>query len=436
MRLCQYAVRGLMVALLMPFAAHAAEPAPPNRDGTFPAPRTATHWVSSWGTAQMVPEGPNVLAPEDWRDTTLRQIVRVSLGGERLRVRISNVFGTTPLVIEALSIAKSDGPGRPGIDVRSARALTFGGKGSVMIPAGGEYYSDPVPFEHAAGTDFALSMHFKGEPVRQTGHPGSRATSFVAKGNRVLSADWQDAAKVVRWYLLADIEVDAPSSVGTVVAIGDSITDGHGATTDGNDRWTDVLVARLARDRAAPGTAAMGVVNAGIGGGRLLRDGLGPNLVSRFDRDVLARSGVTHAIVLIGVNDLGGQHRNGDDIPAARAKLLDDLKLAFRQIAERAHAQKVCIIGATITPYIGSDYYRPNADNEADRQALNQWIRTSGVFDAVADFDAAIRDPAQPDRMRAEHDIGDHLHPSPAGFRAMAEAVPLQALRGCAWRPQ
>lgn len=384
------------------------------------------HWVASWGTAMMVPEPHNELAAELWREASLRQIVHLSLGGARLRVRVSNAFGTTPLFLEGASVALAKAPGRPDIDGGSARALTFGGRAGVMIPAGAEYYSDPVALEHKAGADLAVSMYFKGEPARQTGHPGSRANSFVTRGNRLMDAAWPEAAKVEHWYMLADVEVQAPPSVGAVVAIGDSITDGNGSTTDGNDRWPDLLAARFGREGQA-----MGVLNAGIGGGRMLRDGLGPNLASRFDRDVIARSGVTHAIVMIGVNDLGGQHRNGDDTRDNRKKILDDLMMAHRQLVERAHAQGICVIGGTISPYMGSDYYRPNVDNEADRQAVNDWIRNSGVFDGVADFDAALRDPAQPQRLLKERDKGDGLHPSPAGFRAMADAVPLAALRQC-----
>jgi lysophospholipase L1-like esterase len=175
----------------------------------------------------------------------------------------------------------------------------------------------------------------------------------------------------------------------------------------------------------------VGVVNTGIGGGRLLRDGLGPNLVSRFERDVLARGGVSHAVVMIGVNDLGVQHKNGEDSPAARKALLQDLQQAHRQLVQAAHAHGVCVIGATITPYAGSGYYQPGPENEQDRQAYNQWIRSAGVFDGVADFDAALRDPARPDLILKSYDSGDGLHPSPAGFRAMADAVPLDALKTC-----
>jgi lysophospholipase L1-like esterase len=375
-----------------------------------------------------IPEPHNELAAELWRESSLRQIVHVSLGANKLRVRISNAFGTTPLFVDGASVAIARAAGKADIDAATVRPLTFAGKANVMIPAGAEYYSDPVALEHKAGADLAVSMYFKGEPARQTGHPGSRANSFVIKGNHVMDAAWPDAGKVEHWYAVADVEVQAPRTVGALVAVGDSITDGHGSTTDGNDRWPDLLAARLARE----GAPAMGVVNVGIGGGRMLRDGLGPNLAARFDRDVLSRSGVTHALVLIGVNDLGSQHRNGDDGPEARKTMLDDLMLAHRQLVERAHAHGICMIGATITPYSGSDYYRPNMENEADRQAINNWIRQSGVYDAVVDFDATLRDPAQPQRLLREFDKGDGLHPSPAGFRAMANAVPLAALRQCA----
>ena len=387
------------------------------------------HWVASWGAAQQIPEPNNELPAAQWRDASLRQVVHMSLGGSRLRVRISNAFGSAPLLVSGASVAKARAPGSADIDPSSLRPLTFDGHASVTIPAGAEYYSDPVALDLAATSDLAVSMYFRGEPARQTGHPGARATSYTVKGDHVRDASWPDAAKVEHWYQLADIEVQAPRRVGAVVAIGDSITDGHGATTNGNDRWTDFLARRLAQDGRA---GAMGVVNAGIGGGRMLLDGLGPNLAARFDRDVLSRSGVTHAIVLIGVNDLGSLHRNTDDLPEARLQMVDELHIAYRQLADRAHAHGVCLVGATITPYAGSDYYHPNAANEADRQAVNSWIRSSGVFDAIADFDAAIRDPAQPQRLGKDYDSGDGLHPGPAGYRAMADAVPLALLRHCA----
>ena len=403
--------------------------------GCATAPGTASdpgqHWVASWGTAQMVPETANELAAANWRDASIRQIVHLSLGGSQVRVRLSNAYGTAPLLVDAASVARAVAPGRAAIDAATLQALTFDGRSAVTIPAGAEYYSDPVSIEVPAGADLAISLHFTGEPARQTSHSGARASSFLAAGNRTADADWPGAATVTRWFAIADVDVLAPRAAGALVAIGDSITDGYGVTTDGNDRWTDVLAARLRRDNVPIGT-----VNAGIGGGRMLKDGLGPNLVSRFECDVLGRAGVTHALVLIGVNDLGNLHRNTPDLPADRRQLLADLRLAHRQLASRARARGVCLIGATVTPYVGSDYYHPEPANEADRQELNAWIRDAGVFDAVVDFDAALRDPAQPQRLAPQYDSGDHLHPSLAGYRAMAGAVPLEMLRRrCRSRP-
>jgi lysophospholipase L1-like esterase len=245
-------------------------------------------------------------------------------------------------------------------------------------------------------------------------------------GNQVEAASWPRAETFTRWYQIAGVEVKADAAAHAIVAIGDSITDGYGVAPDTHARWTDGLATRL---RAA-GMTDVGVVNAGIGGGRMLRDGLGPNLVARFDRDVLARPGVSHAIVMIGVNDFGVQHRNKEDTPAERARLLDDLKQAYRQIVARAHAQGVCVLGATIGPYGGSGYYQPGAANEADRIAYNDWIRTAGVVDGVVDFDAALRDPARPGHLLKALD-NDGLHPSPAGYDAMADAVPLAQLQAC-----
>jgi lysophospholipase L1-like esterase len=415
-----FVAAGVLGILLCASAAANGAAKPPT------APAQNGHWVASWGTAQMVPDTQNELPAAQWRDATLRQVVHVSLGGHTVRVRVSNAFGTQPLVLDSASLALAAGPGRADVQPGSLRPLRFDGRGAVTIPAGAEYVSDPVELAHAAGADLAVSMHFAAEPARQTSHPGARATSFVARGDRVLDAAWPQADKTTRWYQLAGIEVLAAPAAHTVVAIGDSITDGYGTTTDGNDRWTDVLAARLRGN----GMGEVGVVNAGIGGGRMLRDGLGPNLASRFERDVLARSGVSHAIIMIGVNDLGVQHRNNEDTPAERQRLLEDLKQAHRQLVERAHGAGVCVVGGTIGPYSGSGYYKPNADNEQDRQAYNRWIRESRVFDAVADFDAALRDPARPDQLLKAFD-NDGLHPSLAGYRAMAEAVPLASLKRC-----
>lgn len=410
------AARAVLAATLLGlFASHAAL-------------AQSERWVASWGTAQLTPSPDQALPADAWRDGSIRQLVRASAPGRQVRVRLSNAHGPTPLQINAASVGLVAANGKPDLVPGSVYPLTFNGETAVMIPAGAEYLSDPVPLAIAAGADVGISLHFLGEPHRVTGHAGSRATTFMLPGNKVLETTWANPRTAERWVFITGLEVLAPKGSRSFVAIGDSITDGYGVKADTHLRWTDGVATRL---REA-GLSQIGVVNAGIGGGRMLREGLGPALVSRFERDVLMRPGVSHALVFIGVNDMGSQRRNGDDTPDARARMLADLKLAHTQLAARAHDQGVCLIGATVTPYAGSDYYRPSPANEADRQALNDWIRKSGVFDAVADFDAAVRDPARPDRLAPESD-NDGLHPNMVGLKKLADAVPLDALRSCRW---
>lgn len=380
------------------------------------------NWVGSWAASQQIPEPQNSLTPDDLRDATLRQIVHLSIGGAKLRVHISNAFGTSPLHFTSVHIARPVSPASARIDEASDKALSFSGSSDVTVPAGAEYISDQVDYATAPSSDLAITLHLDAPPAQLTGHPGSRSTSYLAHGDLVSSADLPDAKKVEHWYLVAGVDVIAPPGVASVVTLGDSITDGHGATTNGNDRWTDVLAQRL---QAALGPRAPGVLNQGIGGNHLLTDGLGPNALARFDRDVLAQAGVRYLIVLEGVNDLGALARAAEVTPADRASLLHRLEGAYEQIVVRAHAHHIKVIGATILPYSGSDYYHPGPSDEADRKAINQWIRTSRHFDAVVDFDKVMRDPSHPERLRSAYDSGDHLHPSPTGYRAMAESIPL-----------
>jgi lysophospholipase L1-like esterase len=290
------------------------------------------------------------------------------------------------------------------------------------VPPGAEFVSDALDYAVAPLSDLAISFHLETAPGGQTSHPGSRATSYFVHGDFAAAANLINAKHVDHWYQLSEIDVEASPGAATVVALGDSITDGHGATTNGNDRWTDVLARRL---QASPATRSIGVSNQGIGGNHLLTDGLGPNALARFDRDVLAPAGVRWVIVFEGVNDLGGLTRDGEVAPADHAALVKRIMAAYQQIILRAHAHGLRVYGATITPFTGSDYYHPGPLNEADRQEVNTWIRTPGHFDAVIDFDSVVRDPQHPDRLQAAFDSGDHLHPSPAGYRAMGEAVPL-----------
>src|SRR5271170_44028 len=240
----------------------------------------------SWAASQQVPETANLLDPELMRDGTLRQIVHLSVGGGELRVRLSNAFGTAPLHLTAVHVAKPVSPAGAAIDAASDKALTFGGDADVTIPAGAEYVSDPVTFSAPALSDLAITIHYDEPPTGETGHPGSRATSYVVHGDLVSAVNLPDAKKVEHWYQISGVDVVGPEKATTVVTLGDSITDGHGATTDGNDRWPDVLAARMQADKS---TKAVGVLNHGIGGNRLLMDGLGPNALARFDRDVVAQ---------------------------------------------------------------------------------------------------------------------------------------------------
>ncbi|MGD0891297.1 MAG: SGNH/GDSL hydrolase family protein [Terracidiphilus sp.] len=379
-------------------------------------------WVASWGASQQIPEPQNALTAEDLRDATVRQIFHLSAGGTALRVHLSNAFGTEALHFTSVHIARPVSTSSSPIDPATDRALTFAGSTDVTVPPGAEFVSDAVDGPVAALSDVAVTFHLDAAPARQTGHPGSRATSYFVHGDFVSARDLPDAKRVDHWYQVSAIDVQAAGPAGSIAVLGDSITDGHGAKTNGNDRWTDVLAARL---QASPGTRGLGVSNQGIGGNHLLTDGLGPNALARFDRDVLATAGVRWVIVFEGVNDLGGLARNGEVTPADHAALVQRVLAAYEQMILRAHAHGLRVIGATITPYVGSDYYHPGALSEADRQAVNVWIRAAGHFDAVIDFDAVVRDPEHLDRLLPAFDCGDHLHPSPAGYKAMGEAVSL-----------
>jgi len=390
------------------------------------AAANAAVWVASWGTSQQVPEPQNALSTEDLRDATVRQIFHLSVGGRALRLHLSNAFGTEALHFTSVHVARPLSSSSSAIDVASDRPLTFAGITDVEVPPGAEFLSDPLDFPVAPLSDLAVTFHLDAPPARQTGHPGSRATSYYVHGDFVSAANLIEPKHVDHWYQVAGIDVQTGPSGAAIAVIGDSITDGHGATTNGNDRWTDVLARRL---QDSPSTRNIGVSNQGIGGNHLLTDGLGPNVLSRFDRDALAPAGVQWVIVFEGVNDLGGLARLDEVTAAEHAALVRRVVAAYQQVIARAHAHGLRVYGATITPYVGSTYYHPGPMSEADRQAVNQWIRTAGHFDALIDFDAVVRDPQHPDQLLPIYDCGDHLHPSPAGFKAMGDAVPLDLFR-------
>lgn len=406
----------LRAAFLLAFLSSASIPAEAQ---TIPPP---VHWVGSWAASQQIPEPQNALAPDELRDTTLRQIVHLSIGGTQIRVHFSNAFGTAPLQLTSAHVAIPVSAATAEIKPSTDSALTFNGKPDVLIPAGADYVSDPLPFHAASLSDLAITVHMDTPPARQTGHPGSRATSYYVHGDMVAAADLPNAKTVEHWYQISEVDIAAPPHAAAIVALGDSITDGHGATVNANNRWPDDLARRL---QTAPSTRNLSVLNEGIGGNRVLLDGLGPNAMARFDRDVLAPAGVRFLIVLEGVNDLGTLARDADVPAPQHTALVERILAAYAQMIASARAHGIKVIGATITPYAGSGYYHPGPASEADRQAINRWIRTPGHFDAVVDFDKVVRDPNHPDRLLSAYDSGDHLHPSPAGYRAMGDALPL-----------
>lgn len=378
-------------------------------------------WQAAWASAQMAPEGNNVLPAGTLTDATLRQIVRPSLGGKAVRVRVSNVFGRAPLTIDAASIAHAAGNDSARVRAGTVRALTFGGATGVTVPPGAEWLSDPVTLPVAAFDDLAVSIHLPADPDGQTSHPGSRATSWIVKGEATAAADLAGATGTDHWFQLSGVEVERCAAPGGVVAFGDSITDGYGVKPNTNARWTDGLAKRLG------GRAA--VLNLGIGGNRVLLDGLGPSAMARFDRDVLGQAGAKHLIVLEGINDIGVLTREQPATPAAHRALVAGVTGAYAQMVARARAHGMTVHLATIMPFASNAYYHPGAASEADRQAINAWIRTPGNADHLIDFDRIMRDPARPDRLAPGYDSGDGLHPSIAGYAAMAAAVDVAALR-------
>jgi lysophospholipase L1-like esterase len=378
----------------------------------FAAQGDEARWVGTWAAAPQRTEPANLPPAPGLADATLRQVVHVSLGGTRLRVRFSNAFGTKPLTILSAQVARP--AGKAAIRAQSRTPLAFAGRLSVTIPQGAPMISDPVDFDLAPLSDLAVTLRVKDPTDAVTGHPGARCTSYLQAGDAVADADLPRSFRTPHWYYLTGVDVDAAAPETAAVAVlGDSITDGRGSPTDGNGRWTDHLARRLHEGSAK---IRVGVLNQGLGGNRLLNDGLGPSALARLDRDVLAQPGVRWLIVLEGINDLG-----------TRSATARDLLGAYEQIIRRAHALGIKVYGATILPCEGSFYF--NVELEAARQQVNAWIRQAGHFDAVIDFDKAARDSQKPSRLSASVDGGDHLHPGPEGYKIMAAAVELGLLQ-------
>ena len=374
------------------------------------------HWVGTWATADM--DRPNTKGDFGAIDMTLRQIVHVSLGGQTVRIELSNEFGTEPLIVGAVHLAVAATKGE--IVLPTASALAFGGHPSITIPPGAHVVSDAVNLKVEPFADLAISIFLPAQKISHlTVHGSAYQTNYMAPGNLVGAKSLPDdqTKTIANWFFLKAVDVKAAANVGAVVAFGDSITDGTASTPDQNKRWPDFLARRLQADKK---TAGLGVLNAGIGGNRVLHDNAGPSALARFDEDVLEQSGVKYLIILESINDIG---HAADPVKPYDVVSADDLIQGLTQLAERAHMHGIKVFGATLTPYLGAKYASPAG--ETMRKTVNQWIRTSSLLDGVIDFEAATTDKAT-GAFQAEFDHGDHLHPTDAGMKAMADSIDLK----------
>ena len=383
-----------------------------------------THWVATWGASpapQLADEAQMRAAKLAFDNQTVREIVHVSIGSGAIRVRLSNAYGKEAVEIGAAHLAlRAKGSE---IAAGSDRALTFSGRPAVSIPPNAMVLSDPVKLNVPAAGDLAISI-FLPKPALGAGiHYSAQQTSYIGTGDLTGAASFPESTTITSWVFLTGVDALAPAAASAVVAFGDSITDGARSTVDANHRWPDILAGRLLAKRRE-----IGVLDAGIGGNRILHDApanvrFGVNALARFDRDVLAQSGVKYVIVLEGINDLG---HAGSSAPESETVSAEDIIAGLKQMIERAHEKGLKIFGATLTPFEGTafkGYF--TAEKEVKRKAVNDWIRTSKAFDGVIDFEKAVRDPAHPDQMLAAYDGGDHLHPGDAGYKAMGEAIDL-----------
>jgi lysophospholipase L1-like esterase len=382
------------------------------------------HWVGTWAAS---PALSNSHAPKV-ANQTLREIIHTTIAGKKLRIRLSNTFGTASLTVGPVHVATRDMGAA--IVAASDHAITFSGLPTITIPAGAMVLSDPVEMEVPEHADLAVSIFVPGEMAEMTGHWSAQQNSYIsAGGNFVAAPTLTNATEIGSWILLSGVDVLAPEANYAILTLGDSITDGAYATFNMNHRWPDIL-----EDRLAAAGKHVAVLNEGIGGNRILHDGFGQgtaygrSALERFDRDVLSEPGVKYLIVMEGINDIG--HGNGAGGPGQEIVSAQEVIAGLQQIIERGHEKGLTVIGCTLTPFAiakAPGYYSPEKD--VKRHAVNDWIRTSGKFDAVVDFDKATQDPQHPDQFLPAYDSGDHLHPGDAGYKAMGEAVDLSLFK-------
>ncbi|KAF1970825.1 SGNH hydrolase [Bimuria novae-zelandiae CBS 107.79] len=414
-------------------AKRAIQPNPPNG-----------HWIDTWASMPQLTEPAN-LPPAPFNQTgavfvnsTLRQTLHMSVGASQIRLKISNAFGVTNLPITAVTVALpvNGSAGVPQIQSSTLQKVTFSGKQSISIPNGALAVSDPLNFKIKPQSIITVSIYLQtGQTTNSiTSHPGSRTTSWWQFGNAVSSPSLaitdSKTQSAAHWYFVSAVEAWVAPSYGTLAIIGDSITDGRGSETDKNNRWPDLLLARLQK---SSNTRDIGVANQAAGGNRLLADGLGPNALGRVERDVLSHPGVKYAMIFEGVNDIG----TADTTPAAQQVVYDDLTQAYQQMVTRIHAFGMPVFGATITPFsapanVTSQPYS-NPEREKTRQKVNDFIRKSGTFDAVVDFDRMLADPKVPSQLKAEYNSGDYLHPNVRGYQRLADLFPVGLFTAWKW---
>lgn len=370
------------------------------------------HWVGTWGTAPQLVERHNNPPSPGLENNSLRQIVQVSMGGKKVRLKLTNEFSQNATEIKAieLAIAKTAGSSSE-IDEASTVSLTFDGQTSVTIPAGGKVVSDPVKFQMKDRENVAITIHYgSASSTSVSGHPGSRTTSYLEAGN---TTDFSKATKTDHWYNILALEVEAPKKAGAIAILGNSITDGRGSTTNQQNRWADVLSRRLLANKA---TRRIGVLNMGIGGNCVLGGGLGPAAVNRYQRDLFSQEGVKWIILFEAVNDLG-YARNGEQ---TANRIID----VYKRIIREAHQKGIRVIGATITPFKGNNYY--TEDHEKGRTTINQWIRTTKMLDGIIDFDQAVRNPQETIAMQQQFLFeNDWLHLNAKGYETMGSCIDL-----------
>ncbi|HET7732269.1 MAG TPA: SGNH/GDSL hydrolase family protein, partial [Paludibacter sp.] len=371
-------------------------------------------WTGSWTTAPQLVELHNMPPQPGLSNSTLRQIVRVSIGGDIVKLKFTNIFSNQNVEIKSAAIAVvKDGCA---VDSTSQTLLKFRGKKNAVILPGADLFSDSIPFKLLGGSRIAITISFGETSPDITGHPASRTTSYILPGEHTLSAQFAGAVPTDHWYIINRLEVLTSKKGGAIVVLGNSIADGRGSGTNKQNRWPDILSERLLKNSK---TKDCGVLNSGIGGNCVVRGGLGPTGLNRFVRDVLSQSNVKWVIISEGINDIGGI-RTAEEAP----KLVEDLIAAYSQLIDKAHAKGIKVYGATILPFAKSFYDKDFRQDARDK--VNEWIRTSGRFDAVIDFDSKMRNPEDLRTILPNVHDGDFLHPNQLGYRTMGEFVDLK----------